>query len=901
MSPPLESERKSNGDQSDSQVKLGSAGTADGALFDRMVGDKSFDLLSTARQSDSLSPARQSNSLTLVRQAESIELLNDLAPENKVARYGMVTALGVAELPSGVWKSVVHNATNPWEAAKTFGMGAGMAVVLKTVLPEGGVAGKLAGAAIGVYFTYQAAEPIIDGYKKAGNAHTMAELKAASVQIGDARGMFLVDSAIAASGYKIGSHYTGRVLSSQMMDGFADRKANFYDRLGNAATNFKDKVGTSFSALKTDRVLPSESSSQAPGSNAGSGLSQGQALDGSSNSAKSLDGKLKLIAAELKTTPGVLQPELSAILQTEKIDVSVMLRSKGSDLRMERTLARIAQGRQSPLTDAQFSEHFSASEKALSALTKFSQENRLTVKTADLSSGRVVLNGSAAQFSEAFNTKLSVYKHASGLLFQAHEGSVSVPKALGEHITGIYGLDNSPRAGSRAVFEAGPKKSLSSVPLEPGDNASASSGAKSRQAAGAPRGVQAEPRKVDGAFEARKVDGAFEARKVDGAVEPRQSRGFMPNEVADAYNFPKESMGNGQSVAILELGGKFDQVDNAKYYKNNGLPEPKINVIELDGSKGRPMGGVFDTEVALDSQVIGAVAPAAQQNIIFAPNSEKGFVDAIARATFPQGSEAKNSVISISWGMNESSWSKEGIAGMHDALKKAALKGISIFASAGDDGALDRSTNGKWQAHYPASDPQATGTGGTRLSVDNNGKIKSEVVWNNNRAGDAGGGGVSEVFGPQEFQKNVKVPPNANSGKAGRGVPDVTGNADPVTGYRIRVDGSEGLIGGTSAVAPLYSALMLRINGTLGKPFGTPLNPWLYQNAHRGFFNDVLLGDNNAYKAAPGWDAASGFGSIDGSKMLAAIKDSPHVSVKFGNFRYVGPADLSKYTIPTDR
>ncbi|MBX9691722.1 MAG: S53 family peptidase, partial [Cyanobacteria bacterium] len=688
-------------------------------------------------------------------------------------------------LPSGVWNSVVHNVNHPIDALSTFGMGAGMAVVLKTVLPEGGLAGKLAGAAIGAYFTYQSIKPLAEAYGKAGNAVSMRDLDLASRQIGNTAGTFLVDSAIAAAGYKVGSHYTGRVLSSQAMDGFADAKANFYNNLG-------------------EKFSPTK-------------------LDGSLKKAHGL----RLAAPELPldaTYRGELNP-------STKMDVSVMLKSQASDLRIQRTLARIAEGRQAPLTDHQIAESFSSSPESLNAVTKFANENGLQVKESNLNSGRVVLSGSSEQFARAFDTKLSTYELPGGEKFFGRQSSMSVPSSLSSHINGVLGLDTRPQMKPHFV----------------------------------------------------KLSGISPRQGADSAG----TRGFMPNEVADAYNFPKDSMGKGQNVAIIELGGGMDRVDNAKYYQRHGLPEPKINIIEVGEGKNKP-GHAWDSEVMLDSQVIGVVAPEATQSIIFAANSEKGFADAVLRAAFPEKAEGKNSVISISWGLNEEGWSKEGIAGMNDAFKKAALKGISIFASAGDDGARDRSTSGKLLAHYPASDPHVTASGGTRLLVDEQGKYKSEKVWNNGGKNDAGGGGISEVFPPQEFQKNANVPPHASSGKLGRGVPDIAGNADPVTGYNIRVHGSESLMGGTSAVAPLYAALMLRINGAMDKPFSAPLNAWLYENSNKGFFNDVTIGDNGGYKAGPGWDAASGLGSIDGSKLFAAIKANPYLksgTIKFPQFK----------------
>ncbi len=713
------------------------------------------------------------------------------APETKLARYGTAAYKSLLYLPEGTYDAVVHNLKNPLQAAQTVGMGAGMAFVLKTVLPEGGLAGKLAAASIGLYFTYKAAEPIYDGFKKAGNATSMFELDSASKQIGGAGGTFIVDSALAAAGYKIGSHFTGLLLSSKYMDGFADAKAGFYDKL---AGEFSQKY---FPELKPEAQLRNSSKLSARTVlESGPQELKGFKVDGASFSELAADTNMKL---------------------------TVMLKSRASDLRYQRTLARIAEGRQAPLTEPEFQKIFGASTESANALSKFANENGLKVSELNLSSGRAVLEGNASQISKAFNTKLGEYKSANGLMLRVAENP-SISQELSKHLTGILGLDE------RAKF----KSNVANTQHLP-------------------------------------------------AAELAGRRGYMPNEIADAYEFPRDSMGRGQAVAIIQLGGGLDPVDNARYYSSRNLPQPKIKVIEIEPAKNQP-GHPFDSEVVLDSQILGVVAPEATQKIIFAPNSEKGFVDAINRATFPEKGEINNSVISISWGLNEAGWSKQGIQSMNQAFKNAALKGISIFASAGDDGALDRSTNGRLQAHYPASDPHVTAVGGTRLILSEHGKILNEHVWNNGGRNDAGGGGISEAFPPQEFQKNANIPPHANTGKAGRGVPDLAGNADPKTGYIIRLHGSDQIMGGTSAAAPLYAGLMLRINGALEKPFSTPLNPWLYKNAGTGIFNDILIGDNNGYKAGPGWDAASGLGSLNGTRLLAAIKADPHVTPGSGSF-----------------
>jgi kumamolisin len=208
---------------------------------------------------------------------------------------------------------------------------------------------------------------------------------------------------------------------------------------------------------------------------------------------------------------------------------------------------------------------------------------------------------------------------------------------------------------------------------------------------------------------------------------------------------------------------------------------------------------------------------------------------------------------------------------MDNAFKAAAAVGVTVCCASGDDGSSDGVGDGRAHVDFPASSPHALACGGTHL-VGSNGTIASEVVWNGGAQGGATGGGVSDVFGLPSWQKTAKVPGSANpGGRRGRGVPDVAADADPATGYQVRVDGRDLVFGGTSAVAPLWAALVARMNQKLGEPTGF-LNPVLYDAATaKGALHDITKGSNGAYKATKGWDACTGLGSPDGRKILSAL------------------------------
>jgi kumamolisin len=200
------------------------------------------------------------------------------------------------------------------------------------------------------------------------------------------------------------------------------------------------------------------------------------------------------------------------------------------------------------------------------------------------------------------------------------------------------------------------------------------------------------------------------------------------------------------------------------------------------------------------------------------------------------------------------------------------MLGVSICVASGDNGATDGVSDGQDHVDFPASSPSVIGCGGTLLEASGN-KIAEEDVWNNSSSGGgATGGGVSEFFALPSWQQSAKVPAAPN-GFVGRGVPDVAGDADPDSGYEIVVDGQQEVVGGTSAVAPLWAGLIALMNQKLGKPVGY-LNPLLYGASVEATFHDITSGNNDGYSAGPGWDPCTGLGSPDGAKLLTALSST---------------------------
>ncbi len=343
---------------------------------------------------------------------------------------------------------------------------------------------------------------------------------------------------------------------------------------------------------------------------------------------------------------------------------------------------------------------------------------------------------------------------------------------------------------------------------------------------------------------------------------------YTPVQVAALYGFPAGASAAGQTIGIIELGGGYRAKDLTAYFKSLGQKAPVVTTVSVDGGKNTPgTADGADGEVMLDIEVSAAVAPGAKIVVYFAPNTDQGFIDAISTAVHDTAN--KPSVISISWGGPESTWTGQAMTALDAACQAAAALGVSITVACGDNGSTDGVSGTANHVDFPASSPHVLACGGTRLTGSGT-TIASEVVWNETAAKEgATGGGVSAVFALPTWQSNVGVP-KATTSTGGRGVPDVSGDADPSTGYVVRVDGQSMVIGGTSAVAPLWAGLLALANAQ-NKTAAGFANPTLYGSGAKTAFRDITQGNNGGFTAGPGWDACSGLGSPVGSGVIAAL------------------------------
>lgn len=458
------------------------------------------------------------------------------------------------------------------------------------------------------------------------------------------------------------------------------------------------------------------------------------------------------------------------------------------------------------MSHSEFAEQCGADPKHIDMIREFAEENKLQVleRGDEVLRRTVTLAGTASKMEKAFGIELIDYDHPDGN-YRGRTGPITIPEELASIVQGVFGLDDRPVAKPH--------------------------------------------------FRNRVNNRRFGDRASNTA--------YTPVQVAQLYNFPQDVNGSGEVIGLIELGGGYRPADIKEYFQSLGLPTPQVVTSSVDQAKNRATtANSADAEVMLDIEVAGAVAPGASLVVYFAPNTARGFQDALSMAVHDQLRAPR--VISISWGGPESGWTQQSMQNFDEVAQEAGLLGITITVASGDSGSSDGVNDGQNHVDFPASCPHVLACGGTSLqSAD--GMITNETVWNDGPQGGATGGGYSTVFARPSWQSS-DVP------QANRGVPDVAGNADPETGYNVQVDGQQLVIGGTSAVAPLWAGLIALINEKLQSRTGF-INPMLYSTNESNCFRDITSGNNGAYTAGPGWDATTGLGTPVGNSLVQAMQE----------------------------
>jgi subtilase family serine protease len=361
---------------------------------------------------------------------------------------------------------------------------------------------------------------------------------------------------------------------------------------------------------------------------------------------------------------------------------------------------------------------------------------------------------------------------------------------------------------------------------------------------------------------------------------------YSPSEYQVAYGvaplLKRGITGTGETVVVPELanrpGPNFTDIrkDMAAFDRKFGLPTAKLTVITSLAGASAPY--VAGTEEVEDTEIVHAIAPGAALDVVLVPanatTSAAHFTAALTGAIHVAIAQHA-AVFSLSGSGGEHLFTPAQVATLEAALRQAAGSHLTVVASSGDTGVISDNGPPK-QVSLPASDPLVLGVGGTALNASfTTGAYHGEMAWNADT--DASAGGYSSLFGRPSYQDGVP--------RAGRmrGVPDVAADADSATAMSLMFTGGPLPAQGTSAATPLWAAVIALADQDAGEHLGF-VNPAIYAIArgpayHRAF-HDVVTGDNSVfwpgrtfigYRAGPGWDAVTGWGSPDAHNLVPLL------------------------------
>lgn len=474
-----------------------------------------------------------------------------------------------------------------------------------------------------------------------------------------------------------------------------------------------------------------------------------------------------------------------------------------------------------------------ATEDDVACVERFAVAHELTVREVAHHRRKIVLSGRASAMERAFGVSLVEMNHSRGS-YRATLGNASVPSELNGIVQAVIGLNTRPCARRRTVHH-------------------------------------------------------------NNTVTPF----WTVRQMAEAYGFTPELSATGQSIALIELGGGYRGEDLQQFFSGLGMAMPMVRCVAVDGAQNAPASvdqikqflevvegkrkiteipadvlctAQATVEVTMDIELAAALAPGTEIVVYIAPGTEQGIFNALSQAIADPGKLP--AAISISWGEPETGVSEAYLRSVDEVLREAALLGVTVCASSGDDGAMNGSTDGTPTVNFPASSPHALSCGGSTVHKAGTDDLR-ETAWNCMLHGMHGatGGGVSRNFETPPWQQDHSLP-LAPTGSKGRGVPDVAGPADPHRGCAIVVGGQSCSSAGTSAVAPLWAALVACMNTALGARCGY-ITPLLYQLSKSAVspLREITEGSNGFYHAGRGWNACTGLGSPRVAKLIAALSE----------------------------
>jgi len=493
-----------------------------------------------------------------------------------------------------------------------------------------------------------------------------------------------------------------------------------------------------------------------------------------------------------------------------------------------------------PLSPAELARQYGASPDSIRKVEDSLRSYGLRIEGVGPTGRSLRVSGTAAAIESAFHAGVAIYHSAAQGEFRGREGSVSVPAEIAGLVDSVVGLDQRRVASRKAAAPA-----VSAVPLGPAD--------------------------LEAHYNFPPGDCAGQNIAIAEFGSPLQSGAFLP----PAY-FPEDVK------AFCESQGR--PVPNVRTIPVNLAP---LTAAQLQTLPAQVANAVLEEtgEVMMDVEIVASLCPAASISVYYATWDQKGWLDLIERVTGDQPVS-----LSISYGLSEDSpeWESAVLQAINQALQAAALVGITICVSSGDDGSGCDMPDSRAHVEFPGSSPFVLSVGGTMFA---GGNAQNEVVWwqspgrrtGNGHSG-ATGGGVSAIFDRPAWQSVHVASVNGASAIQGRIVPDVAALAGPPL-YQLVLMGESSPNGGTSASAPLWASLIARLNAALPAAKQQRfLAPLLYQSNGSGAkvgalgCTDIGSGNNTShpkpgkgYKAQKGYDAVTGWGVPNGKALLTEL------------------------------
>jgi kumamolisin len=528
--------------------------------------------------------------------------------------------------------------------------------------------------------------------------------------------------------------------------------------------------------------------------------------------------------------PGPRAKLLGPAKDTETLTVTIVLRRRpdGPPVPDYSYYLTTPPAQRRRLSNAEFARKYGADEADIDKVTDFARTHGLAVVETHLARRTVVVSGTVAQFNEAFSVELKYYEHEvvrgrershRTETYRGHDGFIHIPEDLVEVVVGVFGLDN------RRITKR-------------------------------------------------------------NAGDPPGTTTITVQQVTKLYDFPS-NLAAGQTIAIFSEAGYL----HADISSNFAGSPPVVIDVPVDASNL----GFADPETTQDIFIAGSAAPGAEIAVYFTTYSQQGWVDLIARVIHPNAGDPQCSVLSSSFYVSNgddaatllaSHISSGWLTAVTQMFEDAAIQGVTVCIASGDTGADSKVGDGLAHVQYPASDPWVLSVGGTTIG-NISGSNFDEYAWNDTfsfggfSGNGATGGGISDLFPQPSYQVDAGVPLSVNDGHRGRGVPDVSANASPNSGYPIILNGALFFFpaSGTSASAPLWAGLIAVVNAALNENVGF-VNPVLYALGS-SVFRDIIaepgatdnsLNGVTGYPVGPGWDACTGWGSPKGIALLHGLQ-----------------------------